>query len=271
VIERRPSAAWLEVHAENFMTHNTLLAELDAIAPDYPVSLHGVGLSLGSVTLPQREHLNRFRELVTRFEPDLVSDHLSWSAVDGIHLPDLLPLPYTEEALRFVIRNINHVQEVLRRQILLENPSKYIQLPDSAMSEAEFLAEVVLRTGCGVLLDVNNLYVSAVNQDLHAEATLIDFLNAVPPESIGEIHLAGHTSIRTDDGRQIRIDDHGAPIGTEVWKLYEEAIAHLGPLPTLIEWDTRIPAFEILQAEASAAESIIFGLSDQEGRRAAIG
>jgi hypothetical protein len=271
VIKSRPAAAWLEVHAENFMTRNSLLADLDAVARDYALSLHGVGLSLGSVTLPQREHLNRFRELVDRFEPDLVSDHLSWSRVDGIHLPDLLPLPYTEEALRQVIRNVNYAQEALRRQILLENPSSYFQLPDSALSEAEFVAEVVLRTGCGVLLDINNLYVSAVNQILQPDAALEEFLSTVPAESVGEIHLAGHTSIQTDEGRQIRIDDHGSRVTSEVWTLYAETVDYLGPLPTLIEWDTRLPGFEVLQAEAATAESIVFQLSDQEGRRAAVG
>ena len=253
------------------MTHNGLLADLDAVASDYPISLHGVGLSLGSVSLPHTEHLNRFRELVSRFEPDLVSDHLSWSTVEGIHIPDFLPLPYTEESLRFVIRNVNHVQDVLRHQILLENPSKYLQLPESALSEAEFLAELVLRTGCGVLLDVNNLYVSAVNQELQPDASLAGFLETVAPESISELHLAGHTSVRTADGRQFRVDDHGSRVSTEVWTLYEAALAHLGPLPTLIEWDTGLPDFALLQSEASAAEAIMVGTSDLEGRRVAIG
>jgi uncharacterized protein len=256
VIEHRPKVAWFEVHAENFMTRGALLEELEVIAPDYPLSLHAVGLSLGSIALPESRHLSRLRELVTRFEPDLVSDHLSWSAVPGAHLPDLLPLPYTEESLRVVIRNVQHVQDVLKREILLENPSRYLEGTDSTLSEAEFLAEVVLRTGCGILLDVNNLYVSAVNCQQDPATVLEDFLGTLPLESINEIHLAGHSSMELEDGRPLRLDDHGSRVCPEVWTQYQAAIDTLGFVPTLIEWDTRIPPFEVLQEESSLAESL---------------
>jgi uncharacterized protein (UPF0276 family) len=263
VIQHRPKIAWFEVHAENFMTHGPLLDDLEWIARDYPLSLHAVGLSLGSVSPPERDHLNHLRELVTRFEPDLVSDHLSWSAVQGTHFPDLLPLPYTEEALRVVIRNVHQVQDVLKREILLENPSRYVDSFDSALTEAEFLAEVVLRTGCGVLLDINNLYVSAINRGVDPATELDNFLNTVPLESFNEIHLGGHSSVELDDGRPLRLDDHGSRVCAEVWAEYQAAVAVLGFVPTLVEWDTRIPEFEVLQQEASVAQSLM-----QESARA---
>ena len=257
VIQHRPKVAWLEVHAENFMTHGPLLADLELIARHYPLSLHAVGLSLGSVAPPEHEHLNHLRELVIRFEPDLVSDHLSWSAVRGTHFPELLPLPYTEESLRVVIRNVHQVQDALKREILLENPTRYVDSADSAFSEAEFLSEVVLRTGCGVLLDLDNLHVSAVNRGADPAAELDHFLNILPPESFHEIHLAGHSSVQVENGWPLRLDDHGSRACAEVWAQYRAAVAALGCVPTLIEWDTRVPAFEVLQQEASVAQSLM--------------
>jgi uncharacterized protein len=262
VIEHRPRVPWFEVHAENFMAHVVLLSELDSIASEYPVSLHCVGLSLGSVTLPESTHLHRLRELVARYSPGLISDHLAWNAVDGIHLPDLLPLPYTEEALRVVIRNVSHVQDVLQRQILLENPSRYVRLPESTLSEPEFLAEVVLRTGCGVLLDVNNLYVSARNQEVDPTQTLAHFLDTVSTESIREVHLAGHSILDRAPCRSMLLDDHGSRISPEVWALYSAAVGAVGPVPTLIEWDTRIPVFNVLEEEASIAHSLMLEVVD---------
>ena len=182
VIQQRPEAAWFEVHAENFMLHAPLREDLELIALHYPLSFHAVGLSLGSVNAPASDHLHQLRELVTRFEPQLVSDHLSWSRIADVHLPDLLPLPYTEEALHGVIRNVHRVQDVLKREILLENPSRYVtQAGTGLMSEADFLAEVVLRTGCGVLLDINNMYVSAVNRGTDPAGDLDEFLSIVAP------------------------------------------------------------------------------------------
>jgi uncharacterized protein len=260
VIERRPPVSWFEVHAENFMTHGVLVDELDSIAAHYPLSLHCVGLSLGSVALPERTHLQRLRELVAKCNPDLISDHLAWNAVDGMHLPDLLPLPYTEESLEVVIRNVHHVQDVLRRRILVENPSRYTCIAHSTLTEAEFLAEVALQTGCGVLLDVNNVYVSARNQDTDPKRALAHFLETVSAQCIGEIHLAGHALTEGDGTRELLIDDHGSRVCPDVWALYGEAIATLGPVPTLIEWDNQIPIFSVLEEEASTAESLISAL-----------
>ena len=263
VIEQRPRIPWFEVHAENFMTHGMLLSELDSIASEYPVSLHCVGLSLGSVTPPESTHLQRLRELVARYSPDLISDHLAWNAVDGIHLPDFLPLPYTEEALWVVIRNVFHVQDVLQRQILLENPSKYVRLADSTLSEAEFLGEIVRRTGCGVLLDVNNLYVSTRNQDVDPTQALAHFLDTVSAGSIGEIHLAGHSILDGAPCRGMLLDDHGSRVSPEVWALYSAALGAVGLVPTLIEWDTRIPVFSVLEEEASVAHSLMVEIDDR--------
>lgn len=257
VIEQRPAVAWFEVHAENQMTGSDLNTNLREIVRDYPLSLHSVGLSLGSTSPPEPSHLASLLELVTALEPDLVSDHLSWSAVDGVHLPDLLPLPYTAEALGVVIRNIHAVQAVLRRRLLIENPSRYIALPQSTMSEAQFLSEVVLRTGCGILLDVNNVYVTAANTGVSALALLRDFFDQVSPEDVAEIHLAGHTVVPTRNGDTLLVDDHGSRVCREVWQLFETAVLKCGPVPTLIEWDTRLPSFETLQAEAAVAQAIL--------------
>ena len=258
VLEQRPPVAWFEVHAESFMTRGAARSELDAIASHYPLSLHCVGLSLGSTTRPESSHLRWLQELVSRYCPDLISDHLAWSAVDGVHLPDLLPLPYTEEALRVVIRNVLFVQEVLQRQILLENPSRYVPLAASALTETEFLAEVVLRTGCGVLLDVNNIYVSARNQRHDPQECLESFLESVSAQSVREVHLAGY-SVDTGPGRrELLLDDHGSRVCPEVWALYATALRTVGPVPTLVEWDTRIPAFSVLEEQASIAQALLF-------------
>jgi len=256
VIEQHPRVPWFEVHAENFVSHALLQRELDAIAADYPLSLHCVGLSLGSVALPERSHLQALRALLTRYQPRLVSDHLAWNAIKGVHLPDLLPLPYSEEALQVVVRNVHRVHEVLQRPILLENPSKYVALPDSTLSEAEFLAEVVARTGCAVLLDINNLHVSAHNQNLDPEETLSDFLSVVPTDSIHEVHLAGHSILVLRDNH-LFLDDHGSRVCQGVWDLYAAALRVLGPVPTLVEWDTRIPTFTVLEEEAARADRIM--------------
>jgi uncharacterized protein (UPF0276 family) len=257
VIQQRPKAAWFEVHAENFMTHAAFCADLEVIARDYPLSLHAVGLSLGSIDPPDPEHLQLLADLVARFQPNLVSDHLSWNAVRGRHVPDLLPLPYTQEALQVVIRNVQRVQDVLKRELLLENPSKYLDGREPGSSEPEFLAEVVLRTGCGVLLDVNNLHVSAVNRGDDPADELASFLHALRVEDFGEIHLAGHSIVQLDHEKSFRLDDHGSPVCDDVWQLYESAIRALGPVPTLIEWDTQIPSFEVLQEETAVAQSLL--------------
>jgi uncharacterized protein (UPF0276 family) len=268
VLASHPQAAWLEVHPENYMADEHSLAELEAIRAHYPLSLHAVGLSLGSAAGVDRAHIDRLRRLVRRLEPGLVSDHLSWSIAGGHYLPDLLPLPYTEEALGIVCRNVEQVQEGLARKILLENPSTYLRFAASAIPECEFLAAVAQRTGCGVLFDVNNVYVSARNQQVDAGQALIAWLEALGGVTVGEIHLAGHAVVATPAGAELRIDDHGDHVCAEVWQLYEQALAGLGACPTLIEWDTRLPAFGVLQAEAAAAQQRLDAVAVQSYARA---
>jgi uncharacterized protein len=253
VAETRPEIAWLEVHTENYMGGGKPIAYLEAIRADYPISLHGVGLSLGSAQDLDVVHLERIRQTAERIEPALVSEHLSWSVVDGRYLADLLPLPMTEEALDIVCRHVDQTQAYLRRAILLENPSTYLRWSYSTIPEWEFLAALAGRTGCGILGDVNNIYVSAANHGWDPSA----YLAALPPAAIGEIHLAGHSVRELEDRRVLRIDDHGSRVIPEVWALYSEALACFGPVPTLIEWDTNIPALEVLLGEASRAEVLL--------------
>ena len=253
VLEARPAAAWFEVHTENYLGGGSAPACLDAIRRDYPVSLHGTGLSLGSAEGLDPAHLARVRELVKRAEPGLVSEHLSFSVAAGNYLADLLPLPLTEEALGIVCRNVAQVQDHLKRPILVENPSTYLQFRHSTIPEWEFLAQVAKRTGCGILCDVNNIYVSACNHGWRASA----YLAALPPEAVGEIHLAGHSLRRLDDARTLLIDDHGSRVTPEVWALYAEALARFGPVPTLIEWDTDVPPMAVLLEEAAHAAALI--------------
>ncbi len=226
---------------------------LDAIRGDYPISLHGVGLSLGSAEGLDMAHLARISEVVARVEPGLVSEHLSWSVASGTYLADLLPLPMTEEAMVIVCAHVDQTQTYLKRQILVENPSTYLRFSHSTIPEWEFLAEVARRTGCGVLCDVNNIYVSACNHGWDA----IAYLDALPPAAIGEIHLAGHSVRQLEQGRTLRIDDHGSRVVPAVWALYEAALQRFGPVPTLIEWDTDVPALDTLMAEAVIAESAL--------------
>ncbi len=249
VVDTRPDVAWLEVHTENYMGGGTPLAYLDAIRRDYPISLHGVGLSLGSAEGLDATHLARVRQVMERVEPGLVSEHLAWSIVDGTYLADLLPLPMTEEALDVVCSNVDRTQSYLHRRILVENPSSYLRFKHSTIPEWEFLAAVAQRTGCGILCDVNNIYVSASNHGWDASA----YLAALPADAIGEIHLAGHAVRQLDNGRVLLIDDHGSRVAPAIWALYAEALARFGPVPTLIEWDTDVPPLEMLLDEAAQA------------------
>jgi len=249
LLERRPTVGWLEVHAENYMNDGPGALALEKLAGHYPVSVHGVGLSLGTACGLDRNHLTRLRDVCDRFEPKLVSEHMAWSVGDGIYLNDLLPLPHDEEALEIVCRNIDLAQSTLRRRILVENLSAYVGFTRSTMSEPEFLAEVVKRTGCGLLLDINNVYVSAHNIGLDPYA----YVAALPAEAIGEIHLAGHAENDTEDG-SVLIDDHGSTVAPPVWLLYAFAVQRLGNRPTLIEWDTAIPPLETLLGEAMWAD-----------------
>ena len=249
LLARRPAVPWLEVHPENYMSGGPALASLETVRREYPVSLHGVGLSLGTAGDIDARHLSRLRSLVDRVEPCLVSEHLSWSTVGGAYLNHLLPLPYTDETLAVVTDHIHEVQDALGRRILVENPSSYLRFRHSSMAEPHFLAELARRTGCGLLCDVNNIYVSAWNLGFDAES----YLDALPVSAIGEIHLAGHVA-NDADGQTILIDDHGSRVAAPVWKLYQRALAPFGPVPTLIEWDTDIPALSVLLGEAAVAD-----------------
>jgi uncharacterized protein len=246
----RPAVAWVEVHSENFFAAGGAQPRLlEQVRADYPLSLHGVGLVLGSADALDVRHLARLRTLVQRYEPGLVSEHLCWGASGGRHLNDLLPLPYTEEALQHFVERVHTVQDALGRRILIENVSSYLEYTDSCMSEWEFLSGVAERTDCGILLDVNNIYVSACNHGFDARA----YLAGIAPARVGEIHLAGHSVNRYGD-RDVLVDTHSAPVCAEVWELYAQALERTGPVPTLIEWDTELPALEVLIGEARSAQ-----------------
>ena len=248
---------WFEVHAENYMVDGgPRLTMLEALRKRFPLSLHGVGLSLAGVDEPDREHLSRFRRLIDRFEPFLVSEHLAWSRHEGTSFPDLLPFPRTTEALEIVARNIDITQSVLGRQVLVENPSLYMQLEGHEWPESLFLAELVKRTGCGLLIDVNNVFVSATNLGFNP----ISYLDALPRGVIGEIHLAGHSPDPLL-GNALLIDSHDAPVSDEVLKLYDWFLARCGAErpPKLIERDGAIPEFDVLLSERDKAASIMAG------------
>ncbi len=265
VLAERPGVAWMEVHTENYMGGGQAVAYLEAVRRDYPLSLHGVGLSLGSAEGLDPTHLDRVHRLVERFEPGLVSEHLSWSTVDGTFLADLLPLPMTEEALEVVSRNVEATQERLRRPILVENPSSYLRFSHSTIPEWEFIAELVRRTGCGILCDVNNIFVSCTNHGWDAST----YLAALPPAAIGEIHLAGHAVRTIAPGVELRIDDHGSRVAPAVWALFGEAVARFGRVPTLIEWDSNVPALAVLVEEAATAGQVLAGAAKADHADAA--
>ena len=218
------------------------------VRADYPISLHGVGLSLGSTDPLDLEHLRRLKRLVDRCQPALVSEHLSWGSVHGTHINDLLPLPLTEEALLHLVGRVGEVQNFLGRRILIENPSSYLRFTGEQLTEWEFLGELAAQSDCGLLVDVNNVYVSARNHGFDAQG----YLSALPRERVRELHLAGHTTMRFGE-REILIDTHSASVCDAVWDLYDFALDCFGPVPTLIEWDTDIPALEVLLAEAAMA------------------
>ena len=245
----RPELAFLEIHAENYMAETPALERLLELRRDYPVSLHGVALSLGSAEGLDCSHLSRFKALIERIEPMLVSEHLAWSAIGGAYLNDLLPLPYTEASLDLFSRHVEEAQEALGRRLLIENPSAYLRYRHSTIPEAEFITEVSRRTSCGILCDVNNIYVSARNFGFDP----IAYLDALPIEAIGEIHLAGH---HTAEDVDILIDDHGSRVAEPVWSLHAAALRRFGPVPALIEWDTRLPELEILVGEARHAQEL---------------
>jgi len=245
---------FFEVHAENYMgAGGPPHAALSQIRQDYAVSLHGVCMSIGGPQPLDKAHLRRFKALVDRYEPALVSEHLAWSTHGTTYFNDLLPLPYTAATVTRVADHIDLVQEALGCQLLLENPSTYLIFSESTMGETSFIAELVRRTGCGLLLDINNVFVSAANHGFAARDYLADF----PLEHVGEVHLAGHTQQADDEGELLLIDSHDRPVADAVWKLFDLVIGQCGPIPTLVEWDSDLPDWARLKAEADAAQTII--------------
>jgi len=245
---------FFEVHAENYMgAGGPPHRALERIRRDFAVSLHGVCMSIGGPQPLDRRHLDRLRHLVDRYEPALVSEHLAWSTHETTFFNDLLPLPYNEATLTRVREHIDEVQQAIRRPILLENPSTYVAFASSTMSETDFIKAIAQRTGCGLLLDLNNVFVSATN---HGYAAL-DYLSDFPLAQVGEIHLAGHAEQNDDEGDLLLIDSHDGPVAAAVWKLYEIVMSRCGPIPTLIEWDSKIPDWPVLQREATAAKAIL--------------
>ena len=254
IVETRPELGFFEVHAENYMgAGGPPHRRLDAIRERYPLSLHGVGLSIGSPGPLDRAHLNRLAAVAKRFEPTLVSEHLAWSTHEGAFFNDLLPLPYTLETLARVAEHIDETQNALGRTILLENPSTYVVFAESTFAETDFLREIVRRTGCGLLLDVNNVFVSATNHGYDPYRYLADF----PVSAVGEIHLAGYAEDSDDAGLPLLIDAHNSPVRDTVWSLYADATWRLGATPTLVEWDNDLPAWPTLLGEARRAERVM--------------
>ena len=245
---------FFEVHAENYMgaggpPHRTL----EAVRRDYPVSLHGVCMSIGGERPLDRAHLARFQHLVERYEPALVSEHLAWSTHETTYFNDLLPLPYTEATLLRVCDHIDQVQEAIRRPMLLENPSTYVAFASSTMSETDFIRAVSQRTGCGLLMDINNVFVSAINHGFSAAA----YLDGLPLGAVGEIHLAGHSEQRDDENELLLIESHDRAISDPVWNLYRHVVSRIGPRPALIEWDSNLPAWPVLRDQATTARRIM--------------
>ncbi|MEM1376665.1 MAG: DUF692 domain-containing protein [Pseudomonadota bacterium] len=264
ILEDAGDVAFLEVHAENYMgdgghPHRTL----ERIRQDFPISLHGVCMSLGGPNALDRDHLARFKVLVDRYNPGQVSEHLAWSTHDDVFYNDLLPLPYTGETLKRVCDHVDEMQSVIGRQILLENPATYVLFDESELSETDFLREIVNRTGCGLLLDLNNVFVSATNHKFSAMKYLAEF----PLHAVGEIHLAGHTEQEDDEGEMLLIDSHDRPVSDPVWKLYGRVLDRTGAISTLVEWDSDLPEWPVLRSEAEAANAI---LAKIERRHAAV-
>jgi uncharacterized protein len=266
ILETLPDIGFFEVHAENYMgAGGPPHRYLSAIRERYKLSLHGVGLSIGADRPLDEEHLQRLKQLIERYKPGLFSEHLAWSSHDTGFLNDLLPLPYTAETLARVVEHIDQVQTTLGRQMLLENPSTYLAFVESTYSEIEFIAEIVRRTGCGLLLDVNNVYVASTNQRWDP----IVYIDAYPRAHVQEIHLAGHTMEADDKGRPLLIDTHNRPVDDIVWDLYAHAVELIGPVPTLIEWDADVPAWATLKQEAGRAEAIMLATKSEALRHAA--
>lgn len=259
IIAERPQIACFEVHAENFMVEGgPRLAALDSMRAQYPLSLHGVALSLGGAERLDREHLRRLKRLIGRYQPLVVSEHIAWSRHQDVHFPDLLPVPVNDAALQCLCSSIDEAQTVLGQRILIENPSNYLKLPQSDIPEQEFMVEAARRTGCGLLLDVNNIYVSSINLGFDAEG----YLDSISADLIGEIHLAGHSRDAADSN--LLIDDHGSAVPSAVWALYRRLIARTGPRLTIVEWDNNIPSWAELSAQADLAERAMLELRQSQ-------
>jgi uncharacterized protein (UPF0276 family) len=254
LLDEQPAIGWIEAHTENYFHDGGAAPRaLERARANYPLSLHGVGLGLGSADGLDREHLARVKRAIARFEPALVSEHACWGQAGGEFFNDLLPLPYTDEAVSLLSRQVAQAQDFLGRRLLIENVSAYVAFEHSRLHEWDFLAAVACESGCGLLLDVNNVYVSSRNLGIDARA----FIDGLPRESVGEIHLAGHARVATEGEAEVLIDDHGSAVCEEVWGLYRLAIARFGALPTLIEWDTNIPDLSRLVDEAARADTIL--------------
>ena len=265
ICSSKPDIGWFEVHPENYMgaggpPHHYLTR----IREDYPISLHGVGLSIGGSTPPSKDHMARIKILVDRYQPASFSEHLAWSSHEAGYFNDLLPLPLTEQTCQTVSEHIDQIQTYLGRTLLLENPSTYVEFTESDYEEIEFLKEIVKRTGCGLLLDVNNVYVSCTNHQRNPES----YIDKFPIEAVGEIHLGGHAPDEDDLGNPLLIDAHDREVIEDVWTLYERTISKCGPIPTLIEWDNDVPSWDVLYAEAMRAEQLLKASTVQTMRQA---
>lgn len=264
ILTTRPAVPWLEVHAENYLGSGPALRALEAVRATYAVGLHAVGLSLGSADGLDGHHLARLRRLIGLVQPVFVSEHLSWSIAGGTYFNHLLPLPYTEEAVALVCAHVDQAQEALGRQILLENPSSYLGFTCSTIAEPEFLNAVAARTGCGLLCDVNNVFVTCRNLGLDPVA----YVEALDGAAVQEFHLAGH-SANDADGRTILIDDHSCRVAPDVWQLFGHAVARYGPRPTLVEWDTFLPPLDVLLEQAALAQRVLEHTRPEVGRAVA--
>lgn len=250
VLQQQPQIAWFELISENYLHKGGAnLQTVLKIRKQYPMSLHGVGLSLGSADGLQKTQLSYIKELIKQIDPFLVSEHLSWSTITGMYLPDLLPVPYTKQALDIFINNINHAQDYLQRELLIENPSSYLEFKDSTLAEADFLVRICQATGAKILLDVNNIFVSCHNHQWDAK----EYIEHIPKDLVKEIHIAGHTKKQLDNGTHLLIDTHDNYVSDEVWELYDQAIARFGTIPTLLEWDENLPSLDVLLEEVNKA------------------
>lgn len=252
ILETKADVGFFEIHAENYMgAGGAPHAQLRTIREEYPISLHGVGMSIGGPSDLNKDHLARFKRLVEIYEPGMVSEHLAWSTHTDVFYNDLLPVPYTNETLANIVDHVDEMQTVLGRQVLIENPSTYVAFAESTWTEVDFMAEIAKRSGCGLLFDVNNVYISAKNHGLSAE----DYIDAYPLNKVQEIHLAGHETETDDAGNDLLIDTHDREVAADVWTLFERTLSHTGKVPSLIEWDNEVPQWSVLKSEIDLTQT----------------